>query len=345
MLSVSSIIGVMSRRRGPGGATNERHAELRLAAIVELSDDAIVAKNLDGIITSWNAGAERLFGYAASEIIGQHITRLIPQDRWSEETKIISQIRSGERVDHYETIRQCKDGTLLEVSLTVSPIRDSHGKIVGASKIARDITERKRFEERQKLLLGEMKHRVNNLEAVIRALGRSAIPKNEPAVEKFFEAFMGRLHALLSVGDLVVSSTSRQADLRDVIRTALDPFVETRHRGRIQTDGPSLELSEITAGGLALAIHELATNAIKYGALKAEGGTVQLTWTIIPETDGWRLVQLVWKEHGCEGISEPSAKGFGSRLIHAAIAVERDHHTEVVYEPDGLRCAFQFRAK
>jgi len=124
-----------------------------LAAIVESSDDAIVSKNLDGIITSWNRGAERVFGYTAEEAIGRSITMLIPEDRPDEEPGILARVRRGERVDHYETVRRRKDGTLIDVSLTVSPILDQRGRVIGASKIARDVTERRRAEEQRAHLL------------------------------------------------------------------------------------------------------------------------------------------------------------------------------------------------
>jgi len=123
-----------------------------LAAIVESSDDAIVSKSLDGIIRTWNAGAERLFGYTADEAIGRHISLVIPQDRIAEEDKIIASLKQGRRVDHFETERRSSDGRRIQVSLTISPIKDEAGNVVGASKIARDITERKRAEsERDRL--------------------------------------------------------------------------------------------------------------------------------------------------------------------------------------------------
>ncbi|MBD0370010.1 MAG: PAS domain S-box protein [Pyrinomonadaceae bacterium] len=125
---------------------------LQAAAIVENSDDAIISKDLDGNILSWNPGAERLYGYTPEEAIGQPVTMLIPHDRPDEEPRILEQIRRGQRVDHYETRRRRKDGTIIDVSLTVSPVRDSDGRIIGASKIARDITARKRAEETQRLL-------------------------------------------------------------------------------------------------------------------------------------------------------------------------------------------------
>ena len=122
----------------------------QLAAIVESSDDAIVSKSLDGIISSWNRSAERLFGYSADEAIGQHITLIVPPDRREEEVGILEKLRRGERVDHFETVRMRKDGTRLDISLTISPVKDSTGRVIGASKVARDISERKRAEQAHK---------------------------------------------------------------------------------------------------------------------------------------------------------------------------------------------------
>ena len=129
-----------------------------LASIVESSEDAIVSKSLDGTIQTWNAAAERLFGYTAAEAIGRHISLVIPADRATEEDAIIARIRSGERVDHFETVRLRKDGQPVHVSLTISPIRDEAGNIVGASKIARNIMDRKQAEARIYGLLGELKN-------------------------------------------------------------------------------------------------------------------------------------------------------------------------------------------
>src|SRR5205814_5933147 len=128
------------------------------------------SKDLNGIITSWNRGAEQLFGYTAEETVGKPVTMLIPTERRDEEPTILRRIRGGERIDHYETIRRRKDGSLVEISLTVSPIKNAEGNIIGASKIARDITERRRAQEQQALLLGEMKHRVRNTLATVQAI-------------------------------------------------------------------------------------------------------------------------------------------------------------------------------
>src|SRR5258708_6483080 len=118
-----------------------------LAAIVDSSDDAIIGKDLNGIITSWNQGAERIFGYSAEEMIGTSIMRLIPPERQGEEEEILSCLKQGERFEHFETVRTTKEGRQLHVSLTISPIKDANGRVIGASKIARDITDRKLSEE------------------------------------------------------------------------------------------------------------------------------------------------------------------------------------------------------
>ena len=153
------------------------------------SDDAIISKGLDGIITSWNRGAERLFGYTAEEVIGKPVTILIPEDRMNEEPEILERIRRGERIDHYDTVRRRKDGSLIDISLTISPLKDADGRIIGASKIARDITERKRAQEQQKLLVNEMQHRIKNSLATIQAIATQTL--NQHAKER--DAFIARL--------------------------------------------------------------------------------------------------------------------------------------------------------
>lgn len=132
-------------------------ARAHLAAIVESSDDAIVSKTLEGIIRSWNRAAERLFGYTAEEAVGQPITLIIPPERVSEEQEILAKLRRGERIDHFETVRAGKSGRRIDVALTISPIRDANGVVIGASKIARDISERKACEQEQQRTIGELK--------------------------------------------------------------------------------------------------------------------------------------------------------------------------------------------
>src|SRR5690606_27131850 len=134
-----------------------------LTEIVASCDDAIISKNLDGIFMTWNRAAERIFGYTPEEVIGQPATILIPPERLNEEPYILERIRQGQRVEHYETVRLRKDGERIDISLTVSPVKNAAGKIIGVSKIARDITERKRHEERIVILAREAEHRTKNV--------------------------------------------------------------------------------------------------------------------------------------------------------------------------------------
>ncbi|MEP6958116.1 MAG: PAS domain S-box protein [Nitrospirota bacterium] len=142
------VVGAINMLIDVSDLQQAERAMAHLAAIVMSSEDAIISKNLQGVVTSWNGAAERLFGYTAEEMIGQPVSRLIPPERHNEEPGILDRIKRGESIQHYETIRRRKDGTDLHISLTVSPLIDRHGKIIGASKISRNITERKRIEEK-----------------------------------------------------------------------------------------------------------------------------------------------------------------------------------------------------
>lgn len=146
--SCGRVIGASKIARDIGQAKTAERAAAYLAAIVESSDDIIISKTLEGVVTSWNKSAQRIFGYTSDEMIGKHIGVLIPEDKMDEEYAILARIKGGERVDHFETIRRAKDGRQVNVSLTVSPIRDKNGHVVGASKVARDITEQKRMTEK-----------------------------------------------------------------------------------------------------------------------------------------------------------------------------------------------------
>jgi PAS domain S-box-containing protein len=150
-----------------------------LAAIVDSSDDAIASKNLDGVITSWNRGAERLFGYSPEEAIGQNIRLIIPPDRWSEEHELLARIKRGERVDHFETVRQRKDGKAIDISMTMSPVKDAAGRVIGASKVGRDISERKRTEARLKELHDHLEVRVSERTAELQEKNRELLRQTE----------------------------------------------------------------------------------------------------------------------------------------------------------------------
>jgi two-component system, chemotaxis family, CheB/CheR fusion protein len=327
--AVNMLVDITDRKRAEESAR-------RLAAVVEFSDDAIVTKDLDGIITSWNRGAERLFGYTAAEAVGRPITTiLIPHDRLDEEREILGRIRRGEHVDHYETIRRCKDGSLLDISLTVSPLKDAEGKIVGASKIARDITELRRVQERQKLLVNEIQHRIKNTLATVQAIAVQTL-RSAP---KETDAFVARLHALAGAHDLLRDDNWHRAALRDLIGKALNAF-QDRHRQRFVIEGPDgIFLDAQKSSLLVMAMHELATNAAKYGALSNETGRVRLAW----ETSGGdpaKRVRLCWQESGGPPVSPPKQKGFGTLLIERALQGQLGQ-ARLDFDPAGLVCSME----
>ncbi|HTV30985.1 MAG TPA: PAS domain S-box protein [Xanthobacteraceae bacterium] len=299
-----------------------------LASIVESSDDAIVSKNLDGVITSWNAGAERIFGYTAEEAVGQPITLVIPQDRQDEERTILTRIRRGERIDHFETIRQRKHGSLITVSLTVSPVRNAEGKIVGASKIARDITEQKRSQEKISALAREAEHRSKNMLANVQAVVNLS---QASAPEELKKSIEGRIKALANVHSLFVQTRWIGAELSTIVSQELAPYSSRENRVRI--DGPQMLLEPAAAQAVAVSLHELATNAAKYGSLSVTGGRVDLKWS--QEADG--QLKLRWIETGGPPVEAPTRKGFGGRIILQMISqLKGTSHFD--WRPEGLVC-------
>lgn len=328
--------------------TERRRAELdarRLAAIVESSDDAILAKDLDGIIITWNQGAERLFGYTADEAVGRPVTMLIPVDRHDEEPNILARIRRGERIDHYETVRRRKDGSLVEISLSVSPILSANGRIVGASKIARDITERRRAQERQQLLLREMNHRVKNLFALASGLVRLSV-RSATTARELAKDVSERLAALARAHDLTVSSiisgtdaSTKPTTLHALIAAIVSPYDEQldRGNGRTTITGPDIPLSGDALTAIALLLYEFATNAAKYGALASPAGRIEIACR---EEERF---SLTWSEHGASPIQgQPEGEGFGSVLERATVRDQLNGEIEREWKPDGLSIRLSF---
>ena len=312
----------------------EREQRLRsLAAIVESSDDAIVSKSLDGVIATWNNGAERMFGYSAEEAIGQSITIVIPKERLHEEHEILTRVRRGERLDHFETVRRRKDGSLFDISLTVSPIKNNEGKIVGASKIARDITEQKRAQEQIATLARETEHRSKNVFANVQAI--VAVSQSD-TVDGLKHAIDGRIRALANVHSLFVETRWRGANLQTIAKNELAPYSEADER-RVRIYGPPLLLAPDIAQAIAMTLHELATNAAKYGALSAPDGQIDLKWS----RDGAGRLTLQWTEIGGPLVQKPTRRGFGGRIIEQMIA-QLDGAIRFDWRADGLVCQITF---
>jgi PAS domain S-box-containing protein len=338
LLSDGTVIEVnrdVTDRKQIEDALYDREEQLqRLASIVQSSDDAIVSKNLDGIITSWNKGAERIFGYTAEEAIGQPITIVIPQDRQDEERTILTRIRRGERIDHFETVRQRKRGSLIVVSLTISPVKNAEGKIVGASKIARDVTEQRRSQEQIATLAREAEHRSKNLLANVQAMVNLSHAETIDALKKAIE---GRIQALANVHSLFVATRWIGAELSTIARQELAPYSKTGET-RVRIGGPEVLLEPNSAQALAVTLHELATNAAKYGSLSVSNGQIELNWS---HQDDGRL-NLRWTEMGGPPVRTPTRRGFGGRIIEQMIG-QLKGDTRFDWRAEGLVCEITLR--
>jgi PAS domain S-box-containing protein len=301
------------RSRARGGDLSAHHYQ----AIIESSEDAIVSKDLDGVILSWNRGAERLFGFTSEEAIGRTVTIITPPDRLDEEPAILEKIHRGERIEHFETIRQRKDGSLVDISSTISPIRNSRGKIVGASNIARDITELTKARDRHQLLMREMSHRVMNLFALSGSIvGLSVCSAKSP--QELAESARARLSALarahvLTFAHGFAEDVDRPTTLQALVRTIVAPFNESE-APRFTLLGVDAGVSGSAVTSLALLLHEFATNAAKYGAISGPTGTVKIV--LAEEGDA---VVVYWTERGGPPVDATKAgEGFGALLSRIA---------------------------
>jgi PAS domain S-box-containing protein len=334
--AVNMLVDITDRKRA------EDHAR-QLASIVESSDDAIISKDLNGIIASWNRGAQCIFGYTAEEMIGRPVSVFIPQERADEEPGILERIRRGDRIDHYETVRRRKDGSLVDISLTVSPIRDAAGEIIGASKVARDITGRRLARDRQQLLLREMDHRIKNLfslaSSVVTLSARSAGSPTELAASiRDRLAALARAHALTLSVACASAPTEHPATLHALIKTITSPYEDPTADGRVTLAGADVALSHTSVTSLALLLHEFTTNAAKYGALSTPDGCVDVRCEIVGD-----MFLLTWTERGGPLVQDRvDMDGFGSLLIRTAIEGQLGGRFSRDWSPQGLTIRLSF---
>jgi len=288
-------------------------AQARLAAVVDSSDDAIVSKTLEGIITSWNRAAERLFGFSAAEAVGQSIYIIIPADRRAEEEMVLGRIRAGQTVDHFETVRRRKDGTLVEISLTVSPIKDSRGRVSGASKIARDITQRKRverdraamFEEAQQAnrakdeflaMLGhELRNPLGAISSAVRLLEPMGAGNERAALARDVIARQTR-HLARLVDDLLdvarvmtgkVLLESQPLDLADAVTRHVN---SVRATGKMQDHVVTVEAQTVWIDADSIRIEQIVGNLVS-NALKYTPAGGRITIRVAPE-DGHAVLTI-----------------------------------------------------
>jgi PAS domain S-box-containing protein len=310
-------------------------AQAHLAAIVKSSPSAVLSLSPDGIIRTWNAAATSLFGYEESEVIGRPVDMLYPEGRSDDENKLNASAKAGSIVQA-DVVRRHKDGRLLDVAISVAPMYDDAGKLVGISSIIRDIRERKARERHIEFLLRELSHRSKNLLAVVQAIaGQTA--RHSPNLEEFQSRFSHRVSAMARSQDLLVARDWRGASISELVRAQLAPFAEAS--GRIAVTGPDLDLKPDAVQGLTLALHELATNAAKYGALSVPEGRVAIDWSLDEASASEPRFRMSWRETNGPPVNPPTRQGFGHVVISEMVASSLRGQVTLDYAPDGVRWA------
>tara|TARA_R110002124_G_scaffold76438_1_gene204815 strand:+ start:231 stop:1580 length:1350 start_codon:yes stop_codon:yes gene_type:complete len=301
-----------------------------LAAIVRSSPDTIVRVNNAGTIGSWNAGAERLIGQTADEVLSLPVDQIIELDRnsnWFEQA-LMSCTETGTANFEAKTIHGH------DVEITVAPINEESAAIdtQNWSVVLRDITQRKKTERHLQVVVEEMKHRVKNTLSVVSGIARQTLPAD--AMQKF----NARLQALSSAHDALVQTNSSKAELRTLLRLTAD---EAGGVERCRISGPDVWLSPQQAASLSMAFHELVTNALKYGALSQADGFVQLDFNWEGEANAKRL-RLVWQELNGPPVTPPTRQGFGTKMITRVLKVELSAEVTFEFLPEGFRFELAF---
>jgi two-component system CheB/CheR fusion protein len=318
----------------------KRHEEskARLAAIIESSQDAIIGHGLDGKVVSWNAAAERIFGYTADEAIGRPISIILPQDESKELPDIVSKLIAGEAIEHFETDRTRKDGSRIDVSITISPVLGATGDVIGAATIAREITDRKVAEAHKNLLIAELDHRVKNTLMTVSSMIRQTL-RSSDSPRAFADVMLGRIQALGRVHQLLTQDSWDRASLREMVEGELAPYRSAGQNITISGNADVMLTAKATQS-LAMALHELATNAVKYGSLSISGGEVAVSWRVTEDEAAQRLV-IEWVESGGPTVKEPTRRGFGSDLIERTVTHDLKATVRRDFVPTGLQCRME----
>ena len=311
------------------------HAQVVQARLLLNSavDHAIITMDLDGRVTGWNMGAQRILGYREAEILGRSgeivftsedraIGRFATEMHWALET--------GSALNERWHLR--RDGTRFWASGTMLPLLDEGGRPEGFLNILRDRTEAQAEVERRALLVSEMNHRIKNTFATVRAVAAQTM-RHTPDPVAFQDAFNSRLQVLSRSHDVLVSAEGHDACLHALIESALEAYVG--EQGRISVEGPPVLLVADMAITVSLAFHELATNAVKYGALSVPQGRVAVTWTIVLSCHGDSQVNVLWRERGGPPVQQPKRRGFGSKLLEKSLGSNSVH---LDFQQDGLEC-------
>jgi two-component system, chemotaxis family, CheB/CheR fusion protein len=330
---VVSFVDITERHRVEEALTksdeNLRHA----TRLVKLSRAPIFVWDFDGGIVEWNRGSEELYGYSREEARGQKKDALlktsVPSSSFDELKKHL--LNNGSWSGELQ--QKTKDGRELTVEAQLELVSFGGCRLVLES--TRDVTERKAWERRQQLLLGELTHRVKNTLAVVQSIANLTLQGSYSSAE-FIESFHGRLGALARAHELLIASNWQGAELEALARDQLQPYI-SENSERVRIEGEPVTLPARIATPLGLMLHELATNAVKHGSLKDPAGSVSLTWRIKPENER-RVLAVVWREQGERSVTNPEKSGFGMFLIEKGLPDASVRHT---FRPEGVVCTIK----
>ncbi len=337
---IVGIVQDVTERKATENALRE--SEARLRTIVDTAVDAIVVIDEEGLIQSANLATERLFGFETHEVVGRNISMLMPRaDRISHDNHISKFLRTG-RAKIIGVGREVqgvrKDGSLFPLDLAVAEWRTDGKRFF--TGIMRDITLRKKREDQVEALLGEVNHRSKNLLAVVQAIARQTLATKP---DEFMETFGERIQALSANQDLLIKNSWIGVYLDELVRSQLAPFNDL-FGSSIHLEGPPLLLSSSAAQAIGLALHELATNAGKYGALSNRDGRVEISWGLESPETGEEMFVMNWREEGGPPVSGPKRQGFGSVVIGLMVESSLDAKVEFAFPVTGARWRLVCRA-
>ena len=313
-----------------------RESETKHRQILDSATDyAVIATDLRGRVTRWSEGARRVLGWDEGEMLGRTVERIFtPEDvaGGQVEAEMRSTLETGFAVDERWHLRKGERRFWANGEMT--PLRDDAGRVVGFVKVMRDRTEQRRAEEHQRLLIDELNHRVKNTLATVQSLANQTF-RNEHVSDETRLAFEGRLFALARGHDVLTRESWEGAELEEIVAEAVAPY--RRGDDHFTISGPKVRLTPRTAIALAMALHELATNAAKYGALSVPTGRVSVQWSVTGDEP--RRLTLRWEEVGGPPVVPPSRTGFGTRLVQRSLAAELEGEVRLSYEVRGVTCS------
>ncbi len=319
-----------SERNAYSNAAALQHSEERFRRIFEQASDLIITADLDQVINDCNPSAAAAVGLTRQEAIGRPISEFISPEDFEQTTSMLRQKLEAGGTTRYDVRVRSSSGDWLNWEINSGLTYAEDGTPVGLHVLGRDVTERKRAEEHQRLLLNELNHRVKNTLAVVQSIAHQTLRQGNVS-DDVRQALEGRLAALSAAHNVLTRESWTAASMREIVGDAVAPFCSD---GRCRIDGPELRLNPRAAVSIALAVHELATNASKYGGLSSDTGRVEVEWKV----EGDRL-SFTWREAGGPPVSIPSKRGFGTRMIERGLASDLNGVVTLDFRPEGLAFA------